>query len=360
MERQHVDYLDGWRGLAIGLVLVGHFVGPNWSDPGRLGVDLFFVLSGVLMARILFEQHTPLGEFYRRRVSRILPAYLLFLVIICGPVAWAQGLQVGWSEIWPLLTFLRTYIGPVGIWSDPLPIGHIWSLNVEEHCYLIMSLITVLALAKRWPAVALGALGAASFCATYWHLRHNHDPLTPFLINTECVAAFILLSAAYRISPLRRKLPQWAPLLALAAALPWYVSFPGVWRGMFVRPLLLGFAINHVGESPQWFLALLRARWLRWLGVVSYSIYLWQQPFFRGIPMIGKPLGALGAVAAGVMSFYLLERPVRSWLNEHWGPGKPGAGTGDRLRSDLSATAPPVPAETPNGPGPSLGGQASS
>jgi peptidoglycan/LPS O-acetylase OafA/YrhL len=73
---ERIGYLDGWRGFAILCVLEAHFVGFFESfrfDFGRFGIDVFFSLSGMLMAGILFEQRMPLGLFYRRRISRILP-----------------------------------------------------------------------------------------------------------------------------------------------------------------------------------------------------------------------------------------------------------------------------------------------
>ena len=66
-REQHIEYLDGWRGVAIGMVLLSHFFRLSYNA-GRFGVDLFFVLSGFLMARILFEQRTPIAAFYRRPI----------------------------------------------------------------------------------------------------------------------------------------------------------------------------------------------------------------------------------------------------------------------------------------------------
>ena len=79
--RQHLDYLDGWRGLAVSLVLLGHF-GLDDVLPGTsvLGVDFFFVLSGRLMAEILFVQRSPLPTFFFRRFSRIYPGLLVFVL----------------------------------------------------------------------------------------------------------------------------------------------------------------------------------------------------------------------------------------------------------------------------------------
>ena len=74
-------YLDGWRGAAIFLVLFGHFVPIPGSDAGRAGVELFFLLSGFLMGRLLLEKQVPLKRFFARRIGRVLPALSAFLIV---------------------------------------------------------------------------------------------------------------------------------------------------------------------------------------------------------------------------------------------------------------------------------------
>src|SRR5579872_1267137 len=87
---KRIDYLDGWRGLAILVVLVAHFGHLESTNLGLFGVELFFVLSGLLMARILYEQRMPIGEFYRRRIARIFPLFYLFVFTILF-IEWARG-----------------------------------------------------------------------------------------------------------------------------------------------------------------------------------------------------------------------------------------------------------------------------
>src|SRR5690242_20540314 len=77
-----VGYLDGWRGAAILSVLFGHFVTSQGLNLGRFGVELFFVLSGRLMAEILFVRQTPLKTFFPRRLARIYPALFVFAVVV--------------------------------------------------------------------------------------------------------------------------------------------------------------------------------------------------------------------------------------------------------------------------------------
>lgn len=140
MKEERLPYLDGWRGLAIAMVLISHFWKIPIADLGRFGVDLFFVLSGLLMSRILFEERMPIGKFYRRRISRILPVFLLF-VAVCW-IGWSD-IPPGapWQELVTTLTFTRTYFTHPTIWHSILPDGNLWSLNVEEQCYIILATI---------------------------------------------------------------------------------------------------------------------------------------------------------------------------------------------------------------------------
>src|SRR5690606_14066044 len=117
-------------------------------DFGRLGVDLFFVLSGLLMSRILYERRVPLKTFYWRRASRILPVFFLF---IASMFTLAQVRELDWPtiEVIASLAFLRTYFPDVSIWQSAVPIGHLWSLNVEEHAYIILALIAAIPFARE-------------------------------------------------------------------------------------------------------------------------------------------------------------------------------------------------------------------
>ena len=80
-QRSRLAYLDGWRGLSITLVLIGHFFPVPGINLGVLGVEFFFVLSGRLMAEILFIERYPLKKFFKRRFSRIYPALLVYVLV---------------------------------------------------------------------------------------------------------------------------------------------------------------------------------------------------------------------------------------------------------------------------------------
>jgi peptidoglycan/LPS O-acetylase OafA/YrhL len=312
---EHLPYLDGWRGFAIALVLLQHFKGIYRPDLGRFGVDLFFVLSGLLMSRILFERQMPIGKFYRRRISRIMPVFLLFVGIVW--IGWSDT-GASWQELATTLTFTRNYYQHPDIWRSVIPDANLWSLNVEEHCYVILALIaTIPALRARAPLILLGlaALTLPAF-ALHAHLTPN----VRYTLMTECASAGLFLSAAYRPFAARWRAPAWMPIAALAVAFLCYFKGYYWFPRFIVGPPLLAFAVNHVQESWKWAVKVLEWRPLRQLGVLSYSIYLWQQPFYdhqQALPW--HHTAFIGAVLAGTLSYYLFELPARRWLNAHWG-----------------------------------------
>ncbi len=339
-KSERIDYLDGWRGLAILVVLVAHFGHLERTNIGLFGVELFFVLSGLLMARILYEQRMPIGEFYRRRIARIFPLFYLFVFTILI-MEMARGAHVSWKEALSLSTFTRTYVGYV--FNDPFPVHHLWSLNVEEHCYLLLALVAMSALLRRRAALTLITLSMLTFVAMgVHHLLQGHT--RPYLFNTECAATALLLSAGYRLVHPRVSVPSWAPVLALVVTPFFYLpTTPGATSTQLaaqlaIPPFLLAFAVNHLAVSPAWFLNLLRARWLRLLGVISYSVYMWQQPLYLSSDRFPWHTAVLCALLIGAASFYLYESPLRRWLNTHW-QGR-ARGTPERAR-DASLEAAP-------------------
>jgi peptidoglycan/LPS O-acetylase OafA/YrhL len=158
--RPHFPWLDGWRGLAIVFLLAGHFFPVRGINLGAVGVDLFFVLSGLLMGRILFIDAVPIRTFYRRRIARIFPPAYAFLAAV---LLWylASGEEVRWREVAAAAGFLNNYVLHDG-GGQPMPFGHFWSLCVEEHSYVVLSLV---ALASRTFGVSAKVATAALLAA---------------------------------------------------------------------------------------------------------------------------------------------------------------------------------------------------
>lgn len=321
---RHIPWLDGWRGVAITLVLLEHFSVPT---TGRLGVDVFFVLSGFLITKILFEDKVPLGTFYRRRAARILPVFYLYVATMT-----AAGLlllpRIDWSSIVTASLFLRSYFGG-HIWDDPLAFGNLWSLNVEEHAYVLLSLLAFIA-ARRSERIARWLLTMTLLVPlgmhVYFHSAPEPDTITPFYLRTEgaifpllASAAIFLWLRAYRLEVSARvALAIFALTVAVAVLDAVHVARGGTAIRYLILPVLLALSVNVLHRTPQFLRTMLSARWLMWLGTCSFSIYLWHYPFYvligHGAWPFGTPAALLCALIVGTVSFYCFERPMREWL----------------------------------------------
>jgi peptidoglycan/LPS O-acetylase OafA/YrhL len=326
---RRVLYLDGWRGISLICVLIGHFVGHRYLNIGPLGVELFFVLSGRLMAQILFVERFPLKRFYARRFSRIYPAMVAFVLIIFV-VLLKSPLGFKAPFVATCLTFTYNYVAAFGHRTDAL--DHIWSLCVEEHAYLLLGLVALLSRVRRAPVVLIiGALAVVSMVDGVVSSGLGQTWFSAYW-RTDTHVASVLVSAALYLATRRMAGLETSPvgpwLAPLCAAMG--AAFFGA---AFRYPLsytagttLLAVAVCTLDVAPAWMRSLLSNRFLTWVGVLSYSIYLWQQPFYAAMalepPSLGRTLALLaGAIIAGAASFYLLEKPARQFLNRRLAGG---------------------------------------
>jgi peptidoglycan/LPS O-acetylase OafA/YrhL len=323
MTERHIQYLDGWRGLAIVFLLIGHFFPVPGINFGAVGVSLFFVLSGYLMCGLLFVKNTPIPDFYRRRIARIVPAHLFFLGCVIL-VYLARGIPIEWGETAAALAFVNNYFAT----TPSMPFGHIWSLSVEEHSYILLSIVALLTrrfnASARWTTAVIAVLCAvAGFW--YWTAFTGSELEFNKWIRTEVSAYGIFASCAILLFFCRTKIPALpppvCPLLLLAGiALHWW-SLP-----MPVRTVLgvglFALAINLMPAAPVSVKRLLEFKPLTKMGTWSFSIYLWQQPFYLAAgthDLLPGYVAAPIAVCCGIAAFYLVERPARALLNRVWG-----------------------------------------
>jgi len=317
---ERVPYLDGWRGMAIAFVLVDHFLTISGFESGTLGVNIFFCLSGLLMSRILYVKRTRLGTFYKRRISRILPVFVLFVVTVFG-AAFLMGKPHSWLEFISTLTFLRTYIPETpNIWNAGIPIGHLWSLNIEEHCYLLMSVIILPLILRGREGVVLIGLAVL---ATLMYIVYKKVPavsVTMPELRTETASVTLLASAGYYLVKKRwtAYVRPWMPITAFAIAVLSYSRLFPWWSGFLIAPFMLAFAVNHLGETYAFVRTTLATAPIRLLGIWSYSIYLWQHPFQAYKGSFPTGVAFILAMSTGIVSFYLYENPTRTWLNRNW------------------------------------------
>jgi peptidoglycan/LPS O-acetylase OafA/YrhL len=312
---QRISYLDGWRGLAIGLVLAGHFAdeaAANWI--AVMGVELFFVLSGRLMADILFAENYPLPAFFKRRFSRIYPGLFVFVVatwLACSGTFLAFKLPA----VATALTFTLNYA--MALTHGVAAIENLWSLCIEEHAYLLLGLIAFIArrrqLDPKFVILMIGLLSAIDGAVCFTLLHQDEREV---YWRTDAHLASIFFGAAAYLYLRGRVLPAWVAIVAFAGGL--LAMLGPVPLHYTLAPALFALSICSLDTSPlQKPLA-----WgpLRSIGIWSYSLYLYQQPFYR-LALAGKlslPLAFAVSVLCGIASFYLIEQPARRFINRHW------------------------------------------
>lgn len=327
---ERLAFLDGWRGLAILAVMIGHFLPVPGFEFGSFGVELFFVLSGRLMAEILFVRKLDALEFLRRRFSRIYPALLVFVSCISIPALLSVELMhtreplAQLPDIVAALTFTSSYLEL--FYARGLVFAHTWSLSVEENSYLV--LLALAWFTRRNTRLAMYCMiGAAILCVVNGVISSEHFGQREELVywRTDVRIASILISAstflAIREFDLRRFMHPAITVLALPLALMMFAEQTPGYIKYGVATLLLAWSVNALDESPKLIREALSFKPLVSLGLVSYSLYLWQQPFyvaagrFRDMGLIYVLVLVMAALCCAIGSYLFIEGPARRFIN---------------------------------------------
>ncbi len=384
-DRQYIAALTGLRGVAAGMVFLFHYaffhpgirldlavpvVGVVLQTPigfGFAGVDVFFVLSGFLLA-LPFARHAlgagprpHLGRYFRRRLLRVFPAYYAQLAILLAAGGWfVTWTSLGGSQlIAHLLMFFNIGWQPVrpmvGVW---------WSLPVEFGFYLLLPLLALAMRPRLWlPLLAIGLLmsvlyrhaAAVRFGAygedwVFVAASHLPGSLAEFLLGASAA-----LLAQYAAVAKWRQPPAWvldagfAGGLVLPGIWLWQCVLPAgpaYWLGhwsMLVGPIALGVplsvAVFCLYRGSRLGKLLLANPVVYRLGLVSYSLYLWhfvvmQQiiklygPAWAELPhWLTFPLAAVAVLLVATSSYYLVERPfyrLKPWRQAQREASQPG------------------------------------
>ena len=333
-----IPTLDGWRGIAILMVVLDHAIGAvmarntRWTGLGVHGVTLFFVLSGYLITSVLLQEQQESGSinlrsFYLRRFFRLMPtawAYLGLLVVIATFAhRWTPTLR---AQLFGCLFFVRNF---QDFYPAPPLTQHFWSLAIEEQFYLVWPclLLWLRASTLRWVAVA-GCLGVAGWRLLHWQLLMQPPFTASFATQYRADALLVGCLLALSITRLRAYLRSWmaAPLtILLAACVLRYTGVIPLIESVIIA-LLLGTTSLYPASAVGRFLQI---RPLAFLGMTSYSVYVWQQIFLNITATGCRPRDVImvtGALFAWALaSFYFLEQPVRrigkrlAQRYENWG-----------------------------------------
>jgi len=326
---EHLAHLDGWRAVAIISLLWGHFFPTAYINLGAFGVELFFVLSGRLMAEILFFRRIDIGNFVRRRISRIAPALFVFATAmvlfaqLSPPFGNDYSRYADWPSYLAALLFLVNYYDFFfdGAWW----LNHLWSLAVEEHCYMLLAMIAVLSVRdKRRAAIAALTVGFVCMASGVLQAILLHMEGHDLYWRTDVRAASVLVPFGLYLV-LKERLARWknrwlmlvSPLcLSLGF---WFSlnSFPE-WVRYSFGTLSLAIAIVTLDVAIAPLLKLLGTKLLTWIGLVSFSLYLWQQPFYVQQASLGVLPALALTIFMALLSYFAIEKPARRYLNAHW------------------------------------------
>jgi len=312
---KRIPSLDGLRAISISMVVVGHIANEGYAPSflkayAGIGVKVFFVISGYLITTILQREHEhtssiSLREFYLRRAYRIFPAALFYMLIIFA-VYWRT---LRWYEMSMALLYVVNYF------PRPWVIGHLWSLSVEEQFYFLWPSVL-----KKWYRHRIPILlGVIAFSPVYttglFYLKWFNKVGSGTLPGVaEALAVGCMLAIFATRWPKINK-PLAAVLVAATLTIPLYDANSAT-RTLFLlfvlNPVLtaaIGAILIHVVQNPY---RILNLGPMVWLGQISYSLYLWQQPFMHSahdaVPALRY--GILGALGMACVSYYLIERPL--------------------------------------------------
>jgi peptidoglycan/LPS O-acetylase OafA/YrhL len=355
--------IEGLRAVAVVLVLLDHAALPVTG--GFVGVDVFFVISGylitsLLLAELVTRRRVSLRDFYARRARRILPGAAAVLgitgVLTLTLLPSTRWLEIGYDMLasavyvqnWRLAELAIDYQAQ-GVAASP--VQHFWSLAVEEQFYILWPLLLVivaalvrsrrLGLSGYGPltdaapsaqrqtilllAVVMAAVAVSSFAWSIWYTIAS--PAQAYFVTTtrlwELAVGGALALLADRIARLPRRTAAvlgWAGIVTIVACAVLYTgstAFPGM---AALGPVLGTAAVIAAGQTagsagPG---LVLDTSPMRWVGKLSYSLYLWHWPLvIVAVALVGHRSPVVGSIAVAssflpaYLSYRFLENPVR-------------------------------------------------
>jgi len=347
--KARVATLDGWRAIAVLLVIWHHFTRNLYSSEadyyresvsrfGAFGVDIFFGISGLIITKLLVDEYSESGRisfqaFYVRRAFRILPPCFVYLATVL-----VAGLMKTPVELMASVLFFRNYIPAA--WAGDAT-GHLWSLAVEEHFYLFWPVLLSVILARAGKKNAALATGWISIGCALWRVADAQNnfsarwlPAVTAHFRTDlrldallwgCAAALFLANPK-ECDRLQSGFRAWmlaiivllegaCAILYSQSSAKFAILVPLTFLGTLWAPILVPASLLGTVLHPQWSVSrLLDHPAMRFIGRMSYSLYLWQQIFL--VPgwehrtfLQHAPWNLALTVGCAFLSYRLIEKP---------------------------------------------------
>jgi peptidoglycan/LPS O-acetylase OafA/YrhL len=332
---KRIPSLDGLRAISIGLVILAHLAGTLDLPPafhhldhlGNLGVKIFFVISGFLISTLLLGEFRASGRisiknFYGRRVLRIFPAFFTyFFIILAAALLGIISLRPG--DAAHAVTFTMNYHHDRA-WY----LNHLWSLSVEEQFYLLWPALLLLLGPRRALLLAFAVIFLSPLARAYMMFVREADSSAmtrEFQAVADALATGCLLAGTYNwlgrqrpyLALLRSPLFLVVPVLGFGIPLALFAVKPGLYYliGQTLAHLAIAICIDRsVRFSGDHFGRLLNTPPLVLIGTLSYSLYLWQEPFLN--PMAASwsrfnsfPLNLGLTIVCAMASYQFVEKP---------------------------------------------------
>ncbi|MGN6518311.1 MAG: acyltransferase family protein [Dokdonella sp.] len=332
--------IDGLRAVAILAVLAFHAF-PQWMRGGFTGVDVFFVISGFLISRIVFSGLVAgtfsFRHFYARRARRIFPSLAVILFAALG-LGWLILRQLDYAQLGKHVAAGAGFVSNIALWvesgyfdgtADAKPLLHLWSLGIEEQFYIAFPLLVFVAWrvrAARMPLLLIVA--AASFAANLW-LVPRDGPGAFYLPHArfwELAAGCLLAYAGFAGSAAGAPGPwnaRWtrdaasiggaifvaAGLLLIDAKRP----FPGWWA---VLPVAGSTALIWAGPEAIVNRHVLACRPMVWIGLISFQLYLWHWPLLAFVHIARPEDSDAGLRALAIAVSFPLAWATHAWIDK--------------------------------------------
>lgn len=336
-SRGQIDQLDGVRALAVVAVMTFHDFVFDW---GYLGVDVFFVLSGLLITGVLVGEAERRGtvdlrRFWARRLLRLYPA-LLVLVVLCSFVGDRLSQDGSWGMWWEAVAATVTYVPNLAILADDSQflgaLGPVWSLGIEMQFYLVWAVVIAFLLRRRLARAALAAgtaVAAAAGLSLFWLLGTAPDPglaVAPSYFRPDarfgellagCALALALSARRAPLSPAADRALSAGALAGLAAIVVGWLALHTDGTVAPIPVVVAGTTLvlaRLVTSDTALLSRLLRVPPLPQIGRISYAMYLWQLPILAFIASVTPSEWIqrtgfwVGTFVAGALSTHLVER----------------------------------------------------